>query len=91
MCHHSYSRSSARRYHIECADRIEDIINLTAVPGIGPMAVIKLAHYRGGGPIGNMGDLVRQYKACKREASTIYEQDNAFYMWLKSEKRITHC
>ena len=78
-----------RRFRFECADRIEDISNLAAVPGIGTQAVIKLAHHRGGGPIRNLEELIRQYKACKGEAST-YEQDNAFYMWLKAEKGITH-
>ena len=78
-----------RRFRFECADRIEDISNLTAVPGIGTQAVIKLAHHRGGGLIRNLEELIRQYKACKGEAST-YEQDNAFYLWLKAEKGITH-
>ena len=78
------------RFRFECADRIEDISNLTAVPGIGTQAVIKLAHHRGGGPIRNLEELVRQYKACKGNAFTTYERDNAFYMWLKAEKRITH-
>ena len=86
---YSYPRSS-RRFRFECAARIEDISNLTAVPGIGPAAVIKLAHHRGGGPIQNLEELVRQYKACEGKALTTYELDNAFYMWLKAGKRITY-
>ena len=52
--------------------------------------MIKLAHHTGGGSIRNMEELVRQYNMCKGEALTIYERDNAFYVWLKAEKRITH-
>ena len=86
-----YHVPPTHRFYFECADRIEDISHLTAVPGIGPSGVIKLAHHRGGGPIRNLEELVIQYKACKGEALTTYERDNAFYMWLKVEKRITHC
>jgi DNA polymerase/3'-5' exonuclease PolX len=85
----SYPRASTHRFNFESADRIEQISTLASVPGIGPSAVKKLAHHRGGGPIRNLEELIRQYKACKGEAST-YEQDNAFYMWLKVEKQITH-
>ena len=89
LCYNIQPRASTDRTNFESADRIEQISNLTYVPGIGPAAVIKLGHHRGGGPIRNLEELIRQYKACKGEAST-YEQDNAFYMWLKKEKRITH-
>ena len=76
--------------HFEGADRVDQISHLTRVPGIGPAGVIKLAHHRGGGPIRNLEELIHRYAECKGLASTKYEQDNAFYVWLKEEKWITH-
>ncbi len=62
------------------------------MPGIGKEAVRKLSDDRGGVsiPITTISQLMAQFVLCRRPDMVFADQEEAFFKWLKTEKKITH-